>query len=552
MINYGEYTVCLLDRFRVERSGEPVEQFEYRKREELFAFLMLRGRIPIPQAELTSVLWPTVSETAGANRLYETAFRMREQLQPIGLDEDVIQISRGYVLPHPALGRDIDHLNRLCELAITEPRSADEPIIPELRRVYGEGLLPGLRAPWLDAERSRLRARYEQAIGTAMVRQPSTSVFPLGQTEPAPTKRPEDRHAELMALADNMWANRFGVDREYWFEVVDLHAKEIRETIAWALEHNAKIALDLAGHFWVYWYFRGQHSTGQRYVDEALAFEHGRGSDISRAFALNGSAIFASREGGLEQAEQRLSEALAIWERIGDQERYACTVHDQMNLARKRGDKDLAIALGYKSLEFQRRAGHSESITKRLIDVAAVEREFGSLDRSRALLDEARERSDESAAWLQARIHEAFGLLLMHRRGHGDAIAENHRQLETEVEQELRTAIDLLHTVRSHELEAYSTRFLGNVLHWQHRYEEAQAAYEHARDLAAVSGDFRNVGGILRDLADLLAAQEHWEQAEQLAQQSVSLFRAVSDHIGENEALELHGHIRRRGLDPST
>ena len=553
MTNYSEYTVCLLDRFRVEHSGHPKEFLEYRKHEEVLAYLALNARLPVPQEQVTSTLWPTISEAAGANRLYETVHKIRRQLTSIGMGDEVIKVGRGLVFAHPDLSCDVDRVMELCDLAITEPRSADEPIIEELRRVYGEGLLPGLRVDWAEDERKRIRASYEQAIGTVMARRATTStstfVVPaVKEKDPAETAR--EIHPELMELASKMWANRFGVDREYWLQIVDLRAEDIRQTFSWAIENDAAMALDIAGHFWIYWYFRSQHSVGRGFVDQAIAIDHDRGDKYSRALASNGSAMFAARMGELGLAEERIAEAIGLWEKLGDQERYACAVHDKSVLARARGDHELALALAYQSLELQRLAGIPEIITKRLIDVAIAEREIGSLDRSQNLLDEARERIGEAAGWLAGRLHESQAVTHMYRSyGHAD---ENEKsRLFIEAEREARSAVDLYRAVRGREQEAHALRDLGISLHWQKRFDEAEEAYCQARDLSAACGDMHSAGHVLHHLADLMADMERWSPAEKLAQQSVSLFRAVADEEGETEASGLLARVRRRGEEPA-
>ena len=73
-IDYGDYTVGLLDHYRIEHAGQTVAHFQFRKHEEVFAYALLNGRIPVPVEKAVEDLWPGLSFKAGRNRLYETVF----------------------------------------------------------------------------------------------------------------------------------------------------------------------------------------------------------------------------------------------------------------------------------------------------------------------------------------------------------------------------------------------------------------------------------------------------------------------------------------------
>ena len=556
MVDYSEYTVCVLDRFRVEKTGKPIEWLDYRKHEEFLAYATLNARVPIPRDEAAAILWPEISRAAGSNRLYETALKVRRQLARAGMDDDVIRVERGHVFVNPLLNRDVDRFDKLCALAVEDPRAGGTAVLEDLRELYGGGVLPGLRTEWVRGERARYRSTYEHAIGTILARQASPpSIHPGVDTRPAlPGNGSRATHSNLMELANSLRKNLHTADHEFWLQMIDVNVSEIRHGFTRAVEvGDASRAIDLAGRFWQYWYHRGMHSEGQHYCDRALAMDRSHADRVSAALALNGSAMYATRLGDLEVAESHMDEAMRLWVLIDDQEQLANALFNQSMIEHAKGDDDRALALSYESLAIQRLAGNAALVTKRILDTAVAERRVGGFDRASSLLEEATERLGDSSGLLKAKLYESEAVLMMHQRGSGETVQEGDERLRLErgAEKRMAKAVGLYRGLKVREHLAFSLRCLAILAHWQGRHGEAESAYLEAEEEAVAAGNLLHAGNIIRDRADLLADAGRWEEAELLAQKSLSLLRSVRDSVGEREARELLVRIKTKAETPN-
>ena len=96
-------------------------------------------------------------------------------------------------------------------------------------------------------------------------------------------------HAEyFLTLAEEAYPELRGPDQLQWLERLEAEHDNMRAALSWALERKeVEVALRLGGALWWFWWMRGYHSEGRRWLEEALAIE-GRGSPEVRAMALAG------------------------------------------------------------------------------------------------------------------------------------------------------------------------------------------------------------------------------------------------------------------------
>ena len=263
------FAVGFMDRFRVEKAGEPILQLDYRKHEEAFAYILLCARTPTPVEDVALALWPEKSTEAACNRLYETTFKIRRQLEDVGMDENVIQTRRGLIFADPNLELDVDRFTNLCETVIRMPEKSSDSLIEPLRASFGEGFLPGLNEPWARNVRHHLRTRYEHAIALSVISSGSTSIgaIPLNRlVQPEPVDSRENEHLDvssLQALGEKLVLNLFNPEREYWFRRTELVIDVVKRTIEQAIvDEDFEVAVDLSGRFWHYWWCSKAHENG--------------------------------------------------------------------------------------------------------------------------------------------------------------------------------------------------------------------------------------------------------------------------------------------------
>jgi predicted ATPase/class 3 adenylate cyclase len=122
-------------------------------------------------------------------------------------------------------------------------------------------------------------------------------------------------HAEyFLALAEQGESKLRGPEEAMWLERLDVEHDNMRAALSWALERReAEVALRLGGALWLFWFVRGYHSEGRRWLQEALAVDE-PGSPVSRAMALAGVGWLAFEQGELDRAQEAYEEGLEVLE----------------------------------------------------------------------------------------------------------------------------------------------------------------------------------------------------------------------------------------------
>ena len=120
-------------------------------------------------------------------------------------------------------------------------------------------------------------------------------------------------HAEyFLTLAEEAYPELKGANQLEWLERLEAEHDNMRAALSWALERKeAEVALRLGGALWWFWFVRGYHSEGRRWLQEALAIEV-RGSPEVRAMALAGIGRLALDQGDLDRAQEACEEGLEL------------------------------------------------------------------------------------------------------------------------------------------------------------------------------------------------------------------------------------------------
>jgi predicted ATPase len=120
-------------------------------------------------------------------------------------------------------------------------------------------------------------------------------------------------HAQyFLTLAGEAYPKLKGANQLEWLDRLEVEHDNMRAALSWALEHKeTEVALSLGGALWLFWFVRGYHSEGRRWLQMALAIDE-RGSPDSRAMALAGVGWLAAHQGDLDRAEEACEEGLQL------------------------------------------------------------------------------------------------------------------------------------------------------------------------------------------------------------------------------------------------
>ncbi len=134
--------------------------------------------------------------------------------------------------------------------------------------------------------------------------------------ESAQTRR---RHAAFfLALAERAEPELHGPDQVEWLERLEKENGNLRAAMDWALSGgDAEIAARISWAIYQFWWQRGPHVEGRRWVEAVLLR-----SDLSlagRAKALVVAGAFALSHGDYEQSQRYFEEGLELARRVGDE-----------------------------------------------------------------------------------------------------------------------------------------------------------------------------------------------------------------------------------------
>ncbi len=131
--------------------------------------------------------------------------------------------------------------------------------------------------------------------------------------ESAEAEQIKRTHAQyFLILAEEAYPELKGANQLEWLDRLEAEHDNMRAALSWALElEEAEVAIRLGGALWLFWFVRGYHSEGRRWLQEALAMDE-RGSPDSRAMALAGVGWLAAHQGDLDRAQEACEEGLQL------------------------------------------------------------------------------------------------------------------------------------------------------------------------------------------------------------------------------------------------
>ena len=256
-------------------------------------------------------------------------------------------------------------------------------------------------------------------------------------------------HAEyFLTLAEEAYPELKGANQLEWLDRLEAEHDNMRAALTWALERKeAEVALRLGGALWLFWFVRGYHSEGRRWLQEALVIDE-RGSPDSSAMALAGVGWLAAHQGDLDRAQeaceeglqllanearepseakrcllvflgwvareredyrratQLFEESLALSQQVSDTYWHATSLSNLALVSHYRRDSEKATELYEESMDLFREQGDKQSLAYCLNNLGMVVYSQGDLGRAAQLTEEGVALVRE----LGARVDVALGL----------------------------------------------------------------------------------------------------------------------------------------------
>jgi predicted ATPase/DNA-binding SARP family transcriptional activator len=188
------------------------------------------------------------------------------------------------------------------------------------------------------------------------------------------------RHAEwLTELAEaTRQANLGGEDPVPWLDRLEAEHANIRAALAWALEADVGLALELVSALRPFWEVRGHFAEGLRWAEQALGNNDVAPPEL-RTKAVAFAAGAALRLGDLDRADELYGEVLTLARELGDVEGEARALSDLGTVAAVAGDISNARRFLEESVDRYRELGVPRGLAialSNLGDAAGQERRF--------------------------------------------------------------------------------------------------------------------------------------------------------------------------------
>jgi predicted ATPase/DNA-binding XRE family transcriptional regulator len=204
------------------------------------------------------------------------------------------------------------------------------------------------------------------------------------------------RHADYyVALAEQATPELEGGGQVAWLERLEREHDNLRAALAWLLEHGrAEQTARLGSAIWLYWVVRGHAGEGQMWLERALASGRLTGSERANTLGAISLLLLAKGEIGLmtELVEEAIAEAVAA----GDEETLTFLLIQRGYAATFRGDLDNAEEALSEALAVLRDRGGRWGAAPVLNALAQVALSRGDFGRAMGFLREGEALSRET------------------------------------------------------------------------------------------------------------------------------------------------------------
>ena len=183
------------------------------------------------------------------------------------------------------------------------------------------------------------------------------------------------RHATFfLALAEEAEPESKGAQREAWLSRLEIEHGNLRAALEWMLKRGEDgPSLRMGGALGEFWYTRGYHNEGRRWLEAVLA-NGGLSPASARVKVLTKAGYIAGDQGDYERAAALGEEGLALSRRSGDRTGAAAALHTLGTVALHRNECGEASALLEEALALRRSLGDTMGVGRVLqaLGVTAV------------------------------------------------------------------------------------------------------------------------------------------------------------------------------------
>lgn len=335
---------------------------------------------------------------------------------------------------------------------------------------------------------------------------------------------PQDRDADLHDLlearhhllaADDIDAANFATEaissELYNLGAWDREAALIQDTLRWLPpDHRRQPAhlysLGLLAHR------RGDFPEAERLCQQALTIFERLGNEDGMAISIHQLGIVAIDRGDLAEAERRYQESLAIDERLGNQAGVAASFHELGILAHSRGDYPEAERRYRQSLTIKERLGNQAGL-------AVTYQQLGILASNRGDLAEAERRFQQSLA-----INERFGNQAGMTAGyHNLGVVAQDRGNYSEAERFYQQALTISERLGNQADMASGYHQLGRLAHERGDHAEAERLYRQSLTIEERIGNQEGIATSYSVIGDFLVEQDRHGEAVALYVEALSI-----------------------------
>lgn len=192
--------------------------------------------------------------------------------------------------------------------------------------------------------------------------------------------------AFFLDLAERAEPEIRGHDQVEWLETLEQENGNLRATMGWALSQgDAETAARLGWALWLFWWYRGHHREGRRWIEAVL---EQKPSPTSRTKALMVAGSLSYGHGDYEQSEKYCRECLTLSRQLGDERRTGWARAGLGLVAMSRSDHEEAAALLEAALQSLREVDEEYGVALVSIFLGMLALMDGDEDRATPMFEE--------------------------------------------------------------------------------------------------------------------------------------------------------------------
>jgi tetratricopeptide (TPR) repeat protein len=341
-------------------------------------------------------------------------------------------------------------------------------------------------------------------------------------------------HAEYyLKLAEAAEPRLFEADQTTWLDRLQAEQGNFRAAITWAIEQgNSELALELAGSLALYWLDRGYGKEGLSWLDRGLVMSSE--PTAGRAKGLFAKSWLLWGENNHEQARASLEQARSLYQRLGDREGVAWSLHFLGNIFYYLCDYSRAAQLIADGLKLFKEMKVERGVRWSLLNLALVERAKAEYEEAEKQFRQALELFSASGdyrglAWAN---HE-LGVLVYLCGRIGEAAAF------------LTVAQAIFEKLGNIRGVAWSRHQLGIIAYCHGQVVRSEGLLQQGRSLFEALSDFRGVAWADHELSTVARYQNEFDESDERASDALSWFQTSQEQQGKAWSCHDLGEVAR-------